>query len=76
MATLTLNVPDQSMQHLLDVLCTFGNWSEATGLTQLEFVETNIARIVAERVNAIEVHNAQVAALAAIVPPVIIDITR
>ena len=76
MATLRIHIPDTEYQRVLDVICIYGHWSPAMGMTQLEFVETNVARIFAERVHSVEMLNIQAAAMAAIVDPGVIPMSK
>ena len=62
MATITLNIPDAVIPRVVDALCAAGHWSEDLGVTRNAFAKQEVARMVRERVVAIETEQARVAA--------------
>jgi hypothetical protein len=54
MASITLTIPDAVVGRVIDALCLAGGWTAELGVTKPAFAKSEAARIIRERVVAIE----------------------
>jgi hypothetical protein len=54
MAQIVINIPDPSVPRVVDALCLSGHWSAELGITRAAFAKNEVARMIRERVVAIE----------------------
>lgn len=54
MANISLSIPDDQLTRVVDALCWAGGWSSDLGVTRNAFAKQEAARLLRERVVAIE----------------------
>lgn len=75
MATISLTIPDAALPRVIDALCARGHWSTETGVAKGPYAKTVLAQWLKEEVQRYEKAQAEQAALAAVTPPAVVDIS-
>lgn len=75
MAQITIDIPNQQAQRVLDALCADGGYNPESGQTQQQFAKQYIAQLIKGRVRTYENLKAQEDAIKNIVLPPDPDIT-
>lgn len=54
MASISLTIPDDQLDRVVDALCLAGHWSPALGVSRNAFAKQEVARLLRQRVLEVE----------------------
>jgi hypothetical protein len=72
MATISITIPDDQVNRVVNAMCEAGHWTPELGITKNNFAKAELARLLRERVLTVERQKVRAdaeAALAALTEP-------